>query len=78
MSSKAMNRFLLGIAGSLLLVSPLAGAGEWAEDPISGCAVWNDEPSDGGDVVSWSGECAEGRASGHGVLSWFTDGALLA
>ena len=73
-----MKKFLFGLTACLLLVAPLAGAGEWIEDPISGCAVWNDEPSATNDVVSWSGECAKGKASGHGVLAWFTEGELLA
>ena len=72
-----MNRFLTGLAACLLLASSLACAGEWVEDPISGCAIWNDEPSGGGDVVSWSGECEDGKAAGHGVLAWFADGGLL-
>ena len=73
-----MKIFMYVMATCLLLVSSLAGAGEWTDDPISGCAVWNEEPSDGGDVVSWSGECDQGKASGHGVLAWFADGELLA
>ena len=72
-----MNKFLTGLAACLLLASSLACAGEWVEDQISGCAIWNDEPSDGGDVVSWSGECGDGKATGFGVLSWFADGGLL-
>lgn len=54
------------------------GASDWVKDPISGCAIWNAEPSAGGDVVSWTGECDEGKAAGHGVLSWFAEGGLLA
>jgi hypothetical protein len=76
--STTMKKCLLGISACLLFMSSLAVAGEWIEDPINGCEVWNEEPSSGGDVISWSGECENGKASGHGVLAWFTDGALLA
>jgi len=62
----------------LLLISPMALAGEWVEDPVNGCSVWSDEPTDGNDIVSWSGECTEGKASGHGVLTWISEGKLLA
>jgi len=61
-----------------LLLSPYVAAGEWIEDPISACKVWSDEASNGTDVVSWSGECEDGKATGHGVLAWFADGGLLA
>jgi hypothetical protein len=73
-----MKRYSLGMSFCLLFVSPLVMAGEWIEDPINGCEVWNEEPSSGGDVISWSGACEDGKASGHGLLAWFTDGALLA
>jgi hypothetical protein len=76
--SKTMTKFLIGIFGSLFFLFQPAFAGEWIEDPVNHCAVWNEEPSSGGDVISWSGECEDGKASGHGVLAWFTDGALLA
>jgi hypothetical protein len=76
--SKTMTKFLIGIFGSLFFLFQPAFADDWIEDSISKCAVWNEEPSSGGDVISWSGECVDGKASGHGVLAWFTDGALLA
>lgn len=73
-----MARVSIGMFIFLFFVSPLAIAGEWIQDPISNCEVWNEEPSSGGDVISWSGACEDGKASGHGVLAWFADGALLA
>jgi hypothetical protein len=73
-----MKTILMGVAASVLFACPLISASEWVEDPISGCAIWNAEPSTNGDVVSWSGECINEKASGHGVLSWFADGELLA
>ena len=73
-----INKNLFVTVFCLLLVSPYSVAGEWVSDPISGCKVWSDDPTDDSDVVSWSGECEEEKASGHGVLAWFSEGGLLA
>ena len=40
----------------------------WIKDPITGCGVWTDK-AEQGEIVSWSGGCKEGKASGSGVLS---------
>ena len=73
-----MNKNLFFTVFCLLLISPYSVAGEWISDPVSSCGVWSDDPVDDSDVVSWSGECEEGKASGHGVLAWFSGGGLLA
>ena len=72
-----MNISLSGLGASLLLASSFAFAGEWINDPVNGCSVWSDEPTDGHNVVSWSGDCEKGKASGHGVLSWFAEGEFV-
>ena len=41
--------------------------GSWLKDPITGCGVWNSAPK-GNEMISWSGECQDGKASGYGVL----------
>lgn len=74
-----------GLALALLLAASLgpARAGDktgsndknWLKDPITGCAVWTEKAA-GDEVVSWSGGCQEGKASGQGVLSCFADGKL--
>jgi len=74
------SRASLGLALVALFGVPRATAAEptetnWLKDPISGCAVWAENPT-GTEVVSWSGGCADGKASGRGVLSWFKDGKL--
>ncbi len=43
-------------------------AGEWFTTP-SGCQVWNDLPNPD-EVVTWSGGCENGKASGEGNLVW--------
>jgi hypothetical protein len=73
-----MKKIIFGLIAGLLIAPTLALAGEWVNDPISDCSVWSDEATDGHDVVSWSGDCEAGKASGHGVLAWFAEGGLLA
>lgn len=50
--------------------------GSWLKDPITGCGVWNSAPK-GNEMISWSGECQEGKASGYGVLMWLEDGKIV-
>jgi hypothetical protein len=45
----------------------------WIADAQSGCRVWNALPRPD-ENVTWSGGCADGIASGQGVLQWFTSG----
>jgi len=49
--------------------------GVWLKDPITGCGVWNSAPK-GNEMISWSGECRDGKASGYGVLVWLEDGKI--
>ena len=58
--------------GFVLLIGPVA-AGEWIYDSTSGCAVWNPAPQPG-ESIEWSGNCADERASGYGILTWKRDG----
>lgn len=73
-----MKKIFFAMTACMLLFPKITIAGEWVADPISGCMLWSDEPTDGHDTVSWSGECQDGKASGYGVLSWFSTGGLLA
>lgn len=68
---------LIVIATVLVLtsVSQKVCADNWQKDPISGCAVWTDS-NDPGEIVSWSGDCRDGKAEGPGVLVIFKDGQL--
>ena len=47
----------------------------WLKDPITNCAVWGSDLS-GDNLISWSGDCRDGKANGTGVLSWINDGKL--
>src|SRR5262249_19716565 len=46
----------------------------WVNDPDSGCALF-DASLRPGDEVSWSGDCAEGRADGKGTARFTNNGA---
>ncbi len=50
-------------------------SGAWLKDPISNCAVWAADLKEEG-VISWSGDCRDGKADGAGILSWVTNGKL--
>ena len=45
-------------------------------DPISGCHIIIEHKTTEHDVISWDGDCIDGRANGEGSLSWFADGGL--
>ena len=64
-----------GIGKNLMPALP-AEEGSWLKDPFTGCGVWNSAPK-GNEVISWSGECQDGKASGHGVLVWLEDGKIV-
>lgn len=64
------------IIGKNLIPTTPNEEGSWLKDPITGCAVWNSAPK-GNEVISWSGECQDGKASGYGVLVWFEDGKIV-
>ena len=48
----------------------------WLKDPITNCSVWGNDLS-GDNLISWSGDCRDGKANGTGVLSWINDGKLV-
>jgi hypothetical protein len=70
-------------AGSALLVCAWLGcsaaygqaspAGGFVADPKSGCKVWDPHPV-ADEMVSWSGDCANGLAHGPGSLQWLRGG----
>ena len=72
------RRLLMAITALAALTAPHASAEDvWIKDQITGCAVWGgDAPAAAEDIVSWSGDCEDGKASGDGVISWFAEGAL--
>lgn len=70
----------LMLASGLLLfgVALQATADHWVTDPVGGCQVWSYGDPSGKEVVSWSGSCEAGKATGRGVLVVNDPSGLLA
>src|SRR5438552_2455362 len=65
----------IAILAVLLTGSATSLAGQqlgWLADPRTGCRVWNPYPEPN-ETITWSGQCQNGFAQGHGVLQWFQD-----
>ena len=75
-----MKKYGQLITKSLLLLGfvPIALADHWVTDPIGDCQVWSYGDAADKEVVSWSGSCEEGKASGRGVLVVSDPKGLLA
>jgi hypothetical protein len=60
---------------ALIVVSPAFAQpnGDWIADQKTSCKVWDAHPSPG-QSITWTGDCANGLAQGHGTLQWFSDG----
>ena len=64
-------------ASTLLVLTTQAMAADyWVKDSLGNCEIWSDQPPAEGDVITWSGGCADGRASGAGLLIWTSKGKL--
>lgn len=72
-----LNRTLVAVA--VILVSQAVAAvaqtpqSGWIADTRTGCKVWSYITSPQL-TVTWTGECANGLAQGHGVAQWFMKG----
>ncbi len=55
------------------LSMPKQGQPGWTADSRTGCKVWNANPEPN-DIVTWSGSCVNGFASGRGVAQFFQMG----
>ena len=79
MISKRYVPSLLALLGAGLVIKThsIARADDWLVDPISGCKIWTDQADSLREVVTWSGPCVDGKASGEGVLVWFKDDGIL-
>ena len=56
------------IPTALILMPGALMAGDWISDPTRECQVFLDSDDVSGMTVAWSGSCADGKASGTGVL----------
>ena len=73
MGDKCMKSTLLFIAGTLLFVSIGSHAAEWNINTKTNCKIWDDDYMPNR-VISWSGGCVDGYASGSGTIVWYRDG----
>jgi len=64
---------LAGLAQPVWSQVASPGQPEWIADPRSGCRIWN-AVQQVGDSITWSGDCANGLAQGHGILQWLESG----
>jgi hypothetical protein len=74
-NSRLARRMLaaLGAAVGIAIASGPVLAGAWVADAKSGCQVWNPNPQLE-ETVTWSGQCASGRAEGAGTVQWLKNG----
>jgi outer membrane protein OmpA-like peptidoglycan-associated protein len=52
--------------------------GFWLNDPVTDCAIWSAEQPAPGEKASWTGSCANGKASGKGNLLFWDEQGILA
>ena len=73
-----MRLLLFMLLTALVTCSSPVDADSWVKDPTTGCKLWGGDTGEdvSNDIVSWSGGCEGGYASGTGVLSWFSEGSL--
>lgn len=64
------NTRMLALTASVMSMS-LIGASHadiWLKDPTTGCEIWSDGEAADKEIVTWSGSCIDGKASGFGGL----------
>ena len=65
------KQMLYKVLGGTAVVVFLAGtvhAETWPKDPITDCQVWSADDGGAKEVITWSGSCENGKATGSGVL----------
>jgi hypothetical protein len=66
-----LKQMLYKVLGGTAVVVFLAGtvhAETWPKDPITDCQVWSADDGGAKEVITWSGSCENGKATGSGVL----------
>jgi hypothetical protein len=75
---KTKNGFYFLVCAAALIFCTMGSSSasdSWLKDPITGCAVWDSE-SETDVIISWSGGCRNGKATGPGGLTWYARGRL--
>jgi len=57
-------------------VGPVYSDEIWVKTANQACAVHGDEALKSNEMVTWSGSCVDGRASGAGKMEWIIDNKL--
>ena len=70
---KRLHCWSIGLA--LCAAAGAVAAETWLKDPITECGIWSDDDKVAR-VVSWSGACGDGKATGEGVLMVMSEGKL--
>jgi len=73
-----IRKTLVGQVVMLLLATTAAATAEeyWLRASPENCEIWSDQPTQGGDVITWSGGCIDGKTNGNGLLLWMRNGKL--
>ena len=53
-----------------LTASSVCAKGGWVTDQENQCQIWDSDPKTN-QLISWSGECKNGKANGKGIASWY-------
>jgi hypothetical protein len=67
---------LLGLGLAVGLVGPAHAEDVWVKTADQDCMVLGDAPLKDNEAATWSGSCADGRASGVGILEWIVDNKI--
>jgi len=69
-------KMLLLVLAACAVPAAAQAKGGWIADQKTGCQIRNPLPIPD-ESVSWSGGCADGKASGLGKLFWYANGKLF-
>ncbi len=58
------------------VIPPTQAEEFWVKVSNQDCTVWSDSALKDNEVLTWSGDCVDGRASGSGTIEWFVDEKL--
>ena len=61
---------LIGCAALAWPITPAVAKDFWLKATGTGCQVWSDDAPTAKDIVSWSGDCKNGKVAGNGKLNW--------
>lgn len=65
---KQMLYKVLGGTAVMVFLAGTVHAETWLKDPITDCQAWSPNDGSAKEVITWSGSCENGKATGSGVL----------